>query len=189
MKKISSFLLLLLLSGMMIQPSYSLNDAQLERICSSTVHYSFCMIILKSNPRTASADNPRLLGIAVELARSSGFASLSIMKSIERRELIPFFKQQYRICSAHFASGISLLNGAKQSLRLKDYGKVVERALSAMFKYIDCRNVMEDGKLTANVRVREMNDYMYNVCDIAVVAAREVADGGNYNNISRGRRI
>lgn len=172
MKTTSHSLLLLLLLSMevMIRPSLSVNETQLNSICSKTTNPSFCMRALKSDRRTTSSDLRGLGHVSVDLARSKASAGLSLVHSLGRRASQLELKQRLRSCSEYYASAVSLLDDAKRGLASADYGRVADRAATAMEKSEDCEDEFEAGPPTVP-QLRRMNDEMENLCSIVFAVA------------------
>ncbi|KAK4767580.1 hypothetical protein SAY86_015330 [Trapa natans] len=166
----SLFLILVFTEGMMIHPSLCVNDSQLSSICSKTTSPSFCMRALRSDRRTTSSDLQGLGHVSVDLARSKASATLSMVHSLSRRAAQPELKQRLLSCSEYYTSAVSLLEDAKQSLASADYGRVADRAVTAMDKSEDCDDEFEAGPPDVP-RLRRMNDDMENLCSMVFAVA------------------
>lgn len=165
-----SLLILLLLEVMIHHPSHSISDTQLKSICSETYSVDYCVTVLKADPRTASADLDGLLHVAIDLTQSKAYSGLSLVQSLEGNASDPALKQQLHYCSELYTMGRSLINRAKQSLELKNYENVMQRAISANDVYESCEDEF-DGPPVMPDQLQPVNDDLGNLTIIVFLVA------------------
>jgi pectinesterase inhibitor-like protein len=69
------FALILSLASFFIYPSFGVSHETLGKICSRIEDKDFCERLLKSDPRTSSADLPKLSLISIELTKKQALKS------------------------------------------------------------------------------------------------------------------
>ncbi|OWM88009.1 hypothetical protein CDL15_Pgr016582 [Punica granatum] len=149
----------------MIHPSCSVDNTQLNNICSQTTSRSFCLQVLKSDPRTVSSDLNALGHISVDLALSKASSVLSHVQSLRRNAREPELKRRLETCSKYYTSAKSQLDGAKRSLSTRDYARVANGAANAMEISLGCEDEFEAGPPTVP-ELKQMNDEMEGLCSI-----------------------
>lgn len=112
------------------------------------------------------------MSIAVDLARSRAYYGLSQVQTLEYKAFgHPVLKQRFQACSGFYARGRSLLNRAKQSVGLKDYGKVGERARSAMRMYKHCTDQFKGRAPAMPAELQNVSFALRNLCEIVFTVA------------------
>ncbi|KAL5783772.1 hypothetical protein ACOSP7_008801 [Xanthoceras sorbifolium] len=125
-----SFATILLVSSSAIYPSSGIPEEILKTICSSVGHSgtTTCMSILKSDPRTASADLPQLSLISIELTKKQADSNIRGLKEIITawNSTDPQIERRCRPCVGIYQDIKSLLQEAHQKSEVKHYADISE---------------------------------------------------------------
>ncbi|KAK2639935.1 hypothetical protein Ddye_027730 [Dipteronia dyeriana] len=120
-----SFAAILLLSSSAIYPS-GIPEEILKTICSVGHSGTSCMSILKSDPRTASADHPQLSLISIALAMKQADLNIKSFTEIAANSTDPQITRRCSPCIGIYKDIDSLVQEAQHKSELKHYADISE---------------------------------------------------------------
>ncbi|KAK3172141.1 hypothetical protein Dsin_022490 [Dipteronia sinensis] len=121
-----SFVAILIVSSSVIYPSSGISEEILKTICSVEHSGARCMSILKSDPRTASADFPQLSLISVELAIKQSDSNIKSFTEIVANSTDPQITKRCRPCIGIYKDIKSQVQEAHHKSEYKLYADISE---------------------------------------------------------------
>ncbi|KAK1592983.1 hypothetical protein Q3G72_033896 [Acer saccharum] len=166
--------IVLVLLFMIMTPSLArlhvqVSSGEINDICSKTFNPSYCVELLKSTPKTATADLKGLAKIILDLARSNATKTLDQIHSLIPKTTDHRLKESYQACSEHYDNAIGDLNEAESDFKQGDYFGMNIQASGALDEAGDCHD--ENEGLPADPSLRKGNQDLENICEIILVVA------------------
>ncbi|KAK2990173.1 hypothetical protein RJ640_014625 [Escallonia rubra] len=142
----SSPLTLLLLALLLVSPFYAnpnvnaANDSLVATVCSKTPHPEICTSILKSDPRTGTANMNDLMQISIDLASFNATATRVKSHSLLLGTTDPGLKERLNTCATDYDDVGGYLDQAMEDFKSGDYDGVNIAGSAAYDLAGDCEN-------------------------------------------------
>ncbi|KAK2973993.1 hypothetical protein RJ640_022716 [Escallonia rubra] len=115
-------------------------DPLIATVCRQTPNPDFCTSILKSDPRTGTANINDLMLISIDLASFNATATRVKIHSLLLGTTDPGLTEHLNDCANDYGSVVAFLDQAVQYLKSGDYGEVEIQGTSTYTLADDCED-------------------------------------------------
>lgn len=122
------FALFLSVAALIIHPSLQISYEILGKVCSKVEDKDFCLRLLESDPRTRSADLPKLSLISIELTKNRAQATLQTFIEFSKNHTNPSLKRSLDRCVTEYKDIQRKIEMAYQWSQQKKYKKITQLA-------------------------------------------------------------
>ncbi|CAA3008488.1 pectinesterase inhibitor-like [Olea europaea subsp. europaea] len=142
----SSVLISMVLIFLLVVPSlmcHSMEEKDLQHICSKTQNRTECLNLFKSDPRSLNTDIKGLTGVAVDLALNKSNAVHTQYNQLYTDTKNSELQEKYVACSKNYNDAIRDLQVVKNYLDINRYRFITVEIKDALQEVMSCRNVLK----------------------------------------------
>ena len=122
------FALFLSVAALIIHPSLQISHEILGKVCSKVEDKDFCLRFLENDPRTRSADLPKLSLISIELTKKRAQATLQTFIEFSKNHTNPSLKWSLHRCVIEYKNIQRKIEMVYQLSQQKKYKKITQLA-------------------------------------------------------------
>ncbi|CAI9782217.1 unnamed protein product [Fraxinus pennsylvanica] len=146
----SSLLISMVLIFLLVVPSlmcHSLEEKDLQYICSKTHNPTDCLNLFKSDPRSLNTDINGLTGVAVDLALNKSNAVHTQYNQLYTDTTDSKLQEKYIACSKNYNDAIRDLQVVKKYLEINRYKFIIVEINDALQEVTSCRSAFKRGPI------------------------------------------